>query len=47
MVPIHVIGPAGTATVIILVAICRVGEVSGAFVNFLVVTIDGFSVVGF
>ena len=47
MVPICVIGLAGTATVIILVAICRVGEVSGAFVNFLVVTVDGFPMVGF
>ena len=47
MVPICVIGSAGTATVIILVAICRVGKVSGAFVNFLVVTIDGFPVVKF
>ena len=47
MVPIRVIRSAGTATVIILVAICRVGEVSGAFVNFLVVTVDGFPVVGF
>ena len=47
MVPICVIGPAGTATVIILVAVCRVGEVSRAFVNFLVVTVDGFPVVEF
>ena len=45
MVPIRVIGSAGTATVVILVTIRRVGEVSGAFVNFLVVTIDGFPVV--
>ena len=47
MVPICVIGSAGTATVVILVAVRRVGEVSGAFVNFLVVTIDGFPVVEF
>ena len=47
MVPIRVIGSAGTATVIILVAIRRVGEVSGAFVNFLVVTVDGFPMVEF
>ena len=47
MVPICIIGSAGTATVVILVAVCRVGEVSGAFVNFLVVTIDGFPVVEF
>ena len=47
MVPICVIGLAGTGTVIILVAIRRVGEVSRAFVNFLIVTIDGFPVVRF
>ena len=46
MVPTHIIGLAGTATAIILVAICRVGEVSRAFINFLVVTIDGFPMVG-
>ena len=47
MVPIRVIRSAGTATVVILVAVCRVGEVSGAFVNFLVVTVDGFPMVKF
>ena len=47
MVPIRVIGSAGKATVIILVAVRRVGEVSGAFMNFLVVTVDGFPVVEF
>ena len=47
MVPICVIRLAGTATAIILIAIRRVGEVSRAFVNFLVVTVDGFPVVKF
>ena len=47
MVSIRIIGLAGTATVIILVAVHRVGEVSEAFVNFLIVTIDGFPVVEF
>ena len=47
MVPICIIGSAGTATVIILVAVHRVGEVSRAFMNFLVVTVDGFPVVEF
>ena len=47
MVPICIIRSAGTATVVILITICRVGEVSRAFVNFLIVTIDGFPVVGF
>ena len=47
MVPICVIGSVGTATVVILIAICRVGEVSRAFVNFLIVTIDGFPMVRF
>ena len=45
MVPIRIIRSAGTATVIIPVAIRRVGEVSRAFVNFLIVTIDGFPMV--
>ena len=45
MVPIHVIGSAGTAAVVILVAIRRVGEVSRVFMNFLVVTVDGFPMV--
>ena len=47
MVPICIIRLAGTATVVILVTVCRVGEVSGAFMNFLVVTIDGFPMVEF
>ena len=47
MVPIRVIGSAGTATVVILITVCRVGEVSGAFVNFLIVTVDGFPMVKF
>ena len=47
MVSIRVIGLAGTATVIILVAVHRVGEVNGGFVNFLVVTVDGFPMVEF
>ena len=36
MVPISVIGSAGTATVIILVAVYRVGEVSGVCWNYQV-----------
>ena len=47
MVPICVIGSVGTATVVILIAVCRVGEVSRAFVNFLIVTVDGFPMVRF
>ena len=45
IIPICVIGSAETATDVILVAIHRVGEVSWAFINFLIVTIDRFPMV--